>query len=119
MNVISLFGITFIVAFFVETLIEFIFGKLFDHIAALKPYKWMQMYLAIAAAIGLAFFYRLDLLYFIGVYLKVDWQPFADTSVVGLIISGIAIGKGSNYLHDIIRFLIGLKHRLPQPEDSV
>jgi len=56
MNAISLFGITFIVAFFVETLIEFVFGRLFDQIAFLRPYKWSQMYLAIAAAIALAFF---------------------------------------------------------------
>lgn len=119
MNVISMFGITFIVAFFVETLIEFVFGRLFNQIAFLRPYKWLQMYLAIAVAIALALFYRLDLLYFIGVYLQVDWQPFADISVVGMIISGIAIGKGSNYLHDIIKFLIGLKHHLPQPEEDV
>jgi len=103
MSVISLFGITFIVAFFVETLIEFVFGKLFDHIAFLKPYKWLQMYLAIAAAIGLAFFYRLDLPYLLAQFLEVDWPPLAQVSWVGMAVSGIAIGKGSNYLHDLIK----------------
>jgi hypothetical protein len=103
MQIVGLLLITLLLAFMVETLVEFLFGELFSHIPALQPYKWLQMYIAIGVAIGMAFFYQLDLPYLLAQFLEVDWPPLAQVSWVGMAVSGIAIGKGSNYLHDLIK----------------
>jgi hypothetical protein len=103
MQIVGLLLVTLLLAFLVETLVEFLFGELFSHIPALHPYKWLQMYIAIGVAIGMAFFYQLDLPYLLAQFLEVEWEPLSRVSWPGMLASGIAIGKGSNYLHDLIK----------------
>lgn len=87
-------------SFLVETLTEWIFGTIFDRVPALAPYKWALMYVAIAIGILGAFVYRFDLLAILGD--AVGSTPKVEVTWYGIIITGGAIGKGSNYLHDFI-----------------
>jgi hypothetical protein len=107
MNVIATLGIIFLLAFLVETLIEFLFGTLAGFLVAVFPllegklgtFKTpiIQIF-AIAAGIIGAFIYQFDVLYLLGMFLV---NPIPIT-VYGLIITGVAIGKGSNYIHQLI-----------------
>lgn len=96
-------------AFLVETLIEFVFGTLFDKVPALAPYKWTLMYVAIVVGIAGAFLYQFDLLHILSLFLSTIASKTDPTAVpilpvtwYGMAITGIAVGKGSNYLHQFI-----------------
>jgi hypothetical protein len=94
----AIFGILFLLAFLVESLTEYVFGAPMDKIPALTPYKWLLMYIALAVGLVGAFVYRLDLIYIAAGYLGVTTitaGPF------GFILTGLAIGRGSNYIHEI------------------
>jgi hypothetical protein len=98
--------IILLLAFLTETLVEFVFADLFEHIPAAEPFKWTIKYVAIAVGIGGAFVYGFDLIALLSQYLEntITATPF------GITITGIAIGKGSNYLHQII------SQFFPEPE---
>ncbi len=98
MEILAVLGVIFLLAFLVETLVEFLAAPLFDHLPALTGVKWAQMYLAVAAGIAGAFVYRFDLLYLLGGFLGVN----IACNAFGVAITGIAIGKGANYLHDVV-----------------
>lgn len=100
MSVLLILAIVLFVAFLVETLVEFVAGPIFDKVPKLAPYKWTIMYVAIAVAMFAAFLYRLDLVFMLAQFLGVEEIP---QTTYGTIITGIAIGKGSNYLHDLIK----------------
>lgn len=87
-------------AFFVETLVEAIFGPIFDKVPALTPHKWSLMYIALLVGLVGAFLYKFDLLAVLSVTVKMD--PPIPVSWFGMGITGLAIGKGSNYLHQAI-----------------
>lgn len=71
----------------IEGLVEYLFGE----VDAVKPYL---KYVALAFGIVAAFAYNLDLLAYLGMSAAF---PF-----VGNVISGLIIGRGSNYVNDII-----------------
>jgi hypothetical protein len=108
-SIIASLIIIFVLAFLVETLVEFLIGTPMEKFPALKPYKWMTMFVAIAVGIMGAFVYQFDVIYLIAGYLGVLTIPI---SPFGLIITGIAIGKGSNYIHDLVRKVTGAKDEL-------
>jgi hypothetical protein len=104
-NVVLVFLVMTAFAFLVETLVEFALGMLFDKIPKITPYKWVLAYAAIAVGILGAFVYKFDVIFMLFSYLGVEsWlgEPIRIT-IIGLIITGIAIGKGSNYLHDFLK----------------
>ena len=80
-------------AFLTESMVEYLFGQAVDHFDALSKWRWALMYVAALAGVGLAFYYRLDLLALIG-----QLEP----SPVGFLLSGLIIGRGANYLHDFV-----------------
>ena len=100
MNVLLILVVVLFIAFLVETLVEFVTAPLFNKVPILTPYKWTVMYVAIAVAITAAFLYKLDLIYMLAQFLGVDSIP---QTVYGIVATGIAIGKGSNYMHDLIQ----------------
>ena len=102
MQIVGLLLVTLLLAFLVETLVEFLLGDLFNSIPALQPFSIAKKYIAIAVAVAYSFCYQLDLLYLIAQYVEIEWPAFAEVSIPGMIITGIAIGKGSNYLHGFI-----------------
>jgi hypothetical protein len=99
-NVLLVLLIMVLVAFLIETLVEFIFAPIFKKWPKLAPYKDFVMYVAIATGVLAAFLYNFDLIFLLASYLGA--AGFAVT-IFGKIITGIAIGKGSNYLHDLIQ----------------
>lgn len=80
-------------AFMAESGVEYILGTPFDKFPKLAAFKWALMYVALAVGIALAFSYRLDLISLI------LGQP---PSVQGILLSGVAIGRGANFVHDFI-----------------
>lgn len=102
MNIFGILAIIFLLAFLVESLVEFFVGKILEHIPAAKPFGWLLVY--VSAAVGLigAFWFGFDLLYLLGNYLAVDWPTLQAPSNVGIALTGLAIGRGANYLHDLV-----------------
>lgn len=100
MSILLILAIVLFIAFLVETLVEFVTAPVFDHVPKLQPFKWVIMYVAIAVAMFASFLYRLDLVFMLANFLGVSEIP---QTIFGIVITGIAIGKGSNYLHDLIK----------------
>lgn len=86
--------IVFALTFFCESFVEYVFGTAFDKVPKLVPYKWTLMYVAMAAGVGLAFYYSIDLISML--------PPGSGVTPVGIILSGLAIGRGSNFLHQFV-----------------
>jgi len=99
MSVLGILAIIFLLSFLVEAMVEYIFGKLFDHVPALTPHKWLLMYVALAAGVAGAFIYQFDVISLISIWLEtpINIHPF------GIAITGLAIGRGSNFIHDLIK----------------
>lgn len=89
----------FLLAFMVETLVEAVFGKLFANIPVLKPYSWTLFYIAVAAGVGGAFVYQFDFVYLLSQFVE---APVAQTPY-GIAITGVSIGMGATYVHDLIQ----------------
>lgn len=100
MTTLGILAILLALAFFVETLVEFIFGTLFDRIPALTPHKWTLQYIAVVVGLVGTFHYGIDLLAILSEVVKAN--PVIPVSWYGIGITGIAVGKGSNYLHQFI-----------------
>ena len=112
-EILGYLGIILALAFMVETLVEFLFSDLFLKIPALEKYSWTQKYIAVVAGVAGAFIYQFDLPHllaeFFGVSLIHHW--------FGIFWTGVGIGKGSNYIHDLImRFFRGKLNGLQQYE---
>ena len=92
-------------AFLAESMTEYVFSVWLD----LAKQKWPVLetiqplrYVAMVVGVGLAFAYRLDLL------LAAFPQLPSLAPWVGILLTGMAIGRGSNYLHDFwIEYLGG------------
>lgn len=98
----SIFGIVaviFLLAFLIESLVEAVLGTPFDKIPALTPYKWCLMYAALIVGVVGAHVYQFDLLALLSSYLGTPIQ----ITFFGVTLSGLAIGRGSNYLHDLVQ----------------
>jgi hypothetical protein len=98
MNVLAILAVVFLLAFLVESMTEYVFGTPFDKIPILTPFKWLLMYLAAGVGVTGAFVYQLDLMNLLGLFVGV---PFAITPF-GMIFTGLAIGRGASYLHDLV-----------------
>ena len=98
MNVLAILAVIFLLAFLVESLVEYLFGQVFEHVPALVPWSWCLMYIAAIVGVLGAFIYKFDLLFLLAVYLGVP----LISSWFGIALTGLAIGRGSNYLHDIV-----------------
>lgn len=97
-GVFSILGVILLLAFLIESLVEYVFGALAEHIPALKPYQWLLMYVAMAVGILGALIYQFDLISLCSRLLDVFLPP----TVFGVIITGMAIGRGATYIHEIM-----------------
>lgn len=100
MSTIGILAVTLMMAFLVETLVEFFFGTLFDKVKVLTPYKWALMYIAVAVGLVGSFTYRIDIIAIAADAVRAD--PVIPVKWYGMIITGIAVGKGSNYIHQLV-----------------
>jgi len=98
MEIVGFLAIILFLATALEGLIEYFFGKIFDHIPAAQPYSWLLMYVAAIFGVIGTFHYQLDLVSLLASFMKLT----IPVSWFGIILTGLAIGRGSNYLHDLI-----------------
>jgi hypothetical protein len=103
MNPLIALAIVLILAWMVESLVEAVLGTPFDKIPGLAAYKWLLMYAAFGVGILGAFVYKLDILALVFVYLDPAAPVVVVVTVYGQIITGLAIGRGSNYIHDLVK----------------
>jgi hypothetical protein len=103
MLVLAWTGLAFLLAFVVESMVEYLFGQLLDNVPKLKPLQWLLVYVPLAPGIGLAFFYRIDLVWLMGQQVQATMAVELPIQIswVGMLLSGLAIGRGSNYVHDL------------------
>ena len=97
-------SVIFALAFLAESMTEYLFGIPFDKIPKLTPFKWTLAYIAMAVGVGLAIFYKLDLIALLADVIAetVGVQSPIQVSVVGFILTGLGIGRGAAYLHDFV-----------------
>ncbi len=109
-------AVTFALAFLTETFVEYFFGIPMDHYEKLKPYKWLLMYVAAGVGIFLALFYKLDLIAIISRFAaQVSGMATAldEPSVPGMVLTGMAIGRGANFVHDFLSKYLAPKLPIP------
>jgi hypothetical protein len=111
-------GVAFALAFFIETMVEYLLGTPIDNIPGMekiKPFKWMLRYVAAAIGVGFAFYWQIDLIYIVGAVISdmvKSANPFT-VSWLGILVSGLTIGRSSNYLHEFL-----IKH-LKKPDYGI
>jgi hypothetical protein len=93
MLLLNVIALSLALAFLTESMVEYLFGTLADHVPALGAFRWALMYIAAAVGVGLALYYRLDLLALIA--------EDAPTNV-GMVLTGLIVGHGANYLHQFV-----------------
>jgi hypothetical protein len=98
MSVLAVLGVVLLLAFMIESLVEYTFGALTEHVVALQPFKWLLMYVSMTVGIVGAFVYRFDLINLASQFLEVN----IPITTFGMIISGMAIGRGASYIHQIV-----------------
>jgi len=91
-----LYLLAFALSFLVESMVEYILGTPMDKIEAAKPFKWLLMYAAAVVGVGLAFWYKLDLIS----------EITGQVTTVGIVLTGLTLGRGSNYVHDFYQAYI-------------
>lgn len=103
MSTLAVLGIILLLAFLIETLIEFLFGTIVGYFPNwdIQPElrKSVIQTAAIAAGIGGAFLFHFDVLFLAGQFAELKDIP---RTAYGMGLTGIAIGKGSNYIHQFI-----------------
>ena len=97
MSVLVVYAVILLIAFMVEALVEYIFGKPFEFIEKIKPYKWLLMYLSLAVGILFAFIYQLDMINLLSSWLGYE----IPVNNAGIALTGCAIGRGASFIHDI------------------
>lgn len=98
MNVLGAIALTLVLSFLVESMIEYFLGTPMDKIEVLKPFRWLLMYAAPAAAVPIAFHYQLDLIAWIA--RLAGWE--VPVTPVGIVLTGLVIGRGANYAHQFV-----------------
>src|SRR3990167_5519941 len=98
MNPLVILSVSFALAFLVESMVEWGLGIPMDKIPKLTPYKWLLQYAAAGVGVGLAIFYSLDLIALIAQQAGGE----IPITAVGEVLSGLAIGRGANYLHQFV-----------------
>lgn len=77
-----------------EGSVEYFFSPIFTNSPKLEPYKWMLMYVSALVGVVVAYSYQVDLIALLGL---------APQSVVGVVLTGLVIGRGANFVHDLLK----------------
>lgn len=87
-----------VLAFAVESLTEYIFGTAVNRFPKLEPYRWLLMYVALIFGLVVSFHYKLDLI----ATLINSLGGAHPAEAHGMLISGLAIGRGAEFVHKLI-----------------
>ena len=97
-EVVGLFLLIMFVAFIIEAMVEYFVGEIFNRFKVLADYKWTLKYAALAVGLLAAFNWRFDMVYILASYVK---QLDIEMTVLGTVLTGSAIGRGANFIHDL------------------
>lgn len=97
-DVFATLGIIFAITFLVEALVEYVFGTPFDKFPKLTPHKWLLMYVSLIVGVGVSYYYQFDMIYLLAKFLEVN----LNMTWLGILFSGLVIGRGSNFLHQFV-----------------
>lgn len=100
MSTLGILAVLVALAFLVETIVEFLFGIIFDKVPALTPYKQYLRYIAVVVGVIGSFTYHFDIIHILSEFAQTD--PIIPVTAFGQTLTGIAIGMGSSYLHQFI-----------------
>lgn len=105
------FAAAAVLAWLVESMTEFIFGKAVEYYESAARFRPLLAYVAMFFGIGLTVYYRIDLLSAMVDMIRdmgFDGAGFViQPSLVGYVISGMAVGRGANYINDLISRIRG------------
>lgn len=104
-QIVGIISVLTMFSFLVETTVEALIGKPIDEFPKVAKYKkYILTYLAVAIGIYGAFVYNFDLIYLFAMQLQetLGQTIMIASSPLGIVMSGISIGMGSSYLHDLI-----------------
>lgn len=109
----KILAVSFALAFLTETFVEYFVGTPMDKVEKLKPWKWLLMYVAAGVGVFLALFYKLDLIA-LAARLASSITGVATSlevvTVPGMVLTGLGLGRGSNFLHDFVsRYIMPAK----------
>ena len=117
MDVVKILGIIYAISFLVETQAEFLFTWIVDLVLSRVPFKTEEKrkiaktqvmhFIVVGVATSLCFYYQFDLIYLLSKFAETNWQTLTAVHWPGIVMSGIAVGMGSVYLHGFIqRFFV-------------
>jgi hypothetical protein len=103
-NMLVLIGVSFALAFLTESLVEYLVGTPLAKIPKLAKFAWLLIYVSAIAGVGLALYWHIDLIAVIANWIAkvADTETEWNVTTVGQVLSGLAIGRGANYLHDFL-----------------
>jgi hypothetical protein len=97
--------VAFILAVAAEGGVEVVFGQPLNYVKKLEPYKVMILtYIGIGMGIFLSVYYKVDM---VAALASLGGEGSVEPSIVGFILSGLVVGRGSNAVHDFISKIIG------------
>jgi hypothetical protein len=86
------FALYVFLSILVERLTEAVFGLPFDKYEKAQPYKWLLVYVGMVVGVAVAWFGHLDL---------ISELSGVELGALGVFLTGLAVGGGSNLLHQV------------------
>ena len=105
MNAIGALAVAFALSFIAESGVEYILGTPFEKVPKLQPFKWLLMYAGLAAGVGMSWYYQTDLISLI----QVAAQGEGAVTPLGVILTGLVVGRGANFLHQFVSQYLPVK----------
>lgn len=116
MNPFAALAIAFALAFMAESGTEYIFGTPMEKIEKLKPFKWLLMYVGLAAGVGMSWYYQIDVIALIqafagggGAAPEPPLQAVVEATPLGVVLTGLVVGRGANFLHQFVSQYLPVK----------
>ncbi len=105
--------LSLVLAFLVESFVEYLLGQFSNLLPeSFQKYKTLVLtYVAAVVGVLLCFFYHLDLIYILTSIASIlaGQLPIISISAVGIILTGLAVGRGANFIHQFISQYIPAK----------
>jgi hypothetical protein len=90
MNTVTL-ALALFLAFLLEATTEYFIGAPISKAPKLSKYKPLLIYINLVFGVTLALLYKIDIVGFV--------VPGVDASITGMVLTGIAISRGADFIH--------------------
>ena len=102
-----------VTVFVLALVVEAVWERIQDALPRDRIPDWVKVWVSVIFAAALCLYYRVDLvaasLSMLEEHLQDTLPVDATFSVVGAVLTGFLISRGSNFLHDFIRLIQNLK----------